>query len=93
MIEQIAIAVFGLTAIWLSQAPSEAHRKWAPVLGLMSQPFWFYATLAAEQYGIFVLTLFYTLAWCRGIKNHWFPKRGVHAMWEHLKKEFTSETQ
>tara|TARA_B100001105_G_C22307688_1_gene406658 strand:- start:548 stop:778 length:231 start_codon:yes stop_codon:yes gene_type:complete len=74
MIEQIAIAFFGLSAIWLSQSAREASRKWAPILGLSSQPFWFYATLTAEQWGIFVLSLFYTLAWMRGVKNHWMSK-------------------
>lgn len=74
MIEQMAIAFFGLSAIWMTQAPSDKHRKWAPVLGLCSQPFWFYATLTAEQYGIFVLSIFYTMAWARGIKNHWLKK-------------------
>ena len=72
MISQLAIALFGLTAIWLTQSVSAAQRKWAPVLGLCSQPFWFYATFTAEQWGIFVLAVFYTLAWCRGIKNQWF---------------------
>ncbi len=88
MITQIAIALFGLTAIWFSQSGKPKQRKWAPILGLCSQPFWFYATYSAEQWGIFALAMFYTLAWCRGIKTHWFPERGAQAMWRHLKKEF-----
>lgn len=72
--DQIAIAVFGLSAIWMSQAPSDRSRKWAPVLGLCSQPFWFYATFTAEQWGILILSVFYTLAWMRGIKNHWIVR-------------------
>jgi len=73
MIAQLAIAVFGVTAIWLSQASSLKSRKWAPVYGLAGQPFWIYATFSAEQWGIFVLSMFYTVAWMRGIKNHWIP--------------------
>jgi hypothetical protein len=74
MITQAAIAVFGLTAIWFSQSTNVKQRKFAPILGLCSQPFWFYATYSAEQWGIFVLAVFYTLAWCRGIKTYWFTE-------------------
>jgi hypothetical protein len=71
MIDQIGIALFGLTAIWLSQSSHFEHRRWACVLGLCSQPFWFYAAWSASQWGILVLTAFYTLAWARGVKTHW----------------------
>lgn len=71
MIEQAAIAVFGVSAIWLSQSANVKARKWAPVLGLAGQPFWIYATFEAGQWGIFILSMFYTAAWARGIKTQW----------------------
>ena len=71
MIEQFAIAIFGVSAIWLSQGSGRKGRKWAPVLGLAGQPFWMYATFTAEQWGILILSIFYTLAWMRGIKTQW----------------------
>jgi hypothetical protein len=71
MIAQLGIALFGLAAIWLSQSPAPQVQRWACVLGLCGQPFWFYVTWTAEQYGIFALCVLYTLSWARGVKTHW----------------------
>ena len=71
MIAQIGIALFGLTAIWLSQSPHLPHQRYACVFGLCAQPFWFYAAWTAGQWGVFVLCIFYTFAWVRGVKIHW----------------------
>jgi hypothetical protein len=72
--EQIAIAMFGVTAVFLSQSTSEKARKYASVLGLIGQPFWFYATYSSEQWGIFALCFFYTFSWGRGFWNNWIKK-------------------
>lgn len=69
--EQIAIALTGATAIWLTQQHRESWKKYASILGLIGQPFWFYATYKAEQWGIFGLTFFYTYSWAIGFKNNW----------------------
>ena len=71
---QVGIVVFGVAAIWLSQSPAPATRKFAPVCGLCSQPFWFYSTFVAEQWGIFAISLLYTASWVRGLHNQWFAK-------------------
>lgn len=75
MLEQIGIALFGLSGIWLSQDKRDNWRRWACVCGMAGQPFWFYATYTAEQWGIFTLAFFYTWAWWRGIRNHWLTPR------------------
>ncbi len=72
MIEQILLAFFGVTAIGFSQANNKLANKWAPVFGLCSQPFWFYATFVAQQWGIFFLCFLYTAAWGFGLYNQWF---------------------
>jgi hypothetical protein len=71
VIDQIAIACTGVTAIFLSQCKAEKARKYSSVFGLVSQPFWFYATIQAEQWGIVVLCFFYTLAWLKGFWMYW----------------------
>lgn len=38
-LSQASIAVFGVTAVALSQSLSPAARKWASVFGLVGQPF------------------------------------------------------
>jgi hypothetical protein len=69
--EQIAIALTGAVAIWLSQQSNDRLKKYACLLGIIGQPFWFYATFKAEQWGIFALSFFYTYSWFVGFKNNW----------------------
>lgn len=81
--EQLAIALTGVTAIFLSQSKSEHLRKWACWFGLVGQPFWFYAAYTAEQWGIFALCFLYTFSWARGVWNFWIKPRlnlGAHAL-------------
>lgn len=68
---QVAIFVFGVTAIWLSQSPDRAVSAWACVFGLASQPFFFYSTWRAKQWGMLLLTCFYAFAWARGVNTFW----------------------
>lgn len=71
MIDQVAIGIFGIASVWLSQDPREAWRRWACVAGLCAQPFWFYATFSAGQWGIFALSFVYTAGWARGAWHLW----------------------
>lgn len=70
MICQIAILLFGCSSIWLV-GRKEHWKRWAYIIGLLGQPFWIYTTLSTKQYGMFVLTLFYTYSWAQGIYNYW----------------------
>jgi hypothetical protein len=74
MIEQIAIALTGATAVWLSQDHRASWRKWACIFGVVGQPFWFYSAYQSEQWGIFALCFLYTYSWLRGVKNNWLVK-------------------
>ena len=71
MFEQIGIAFTGVIAIWLTQQRNESLKKYACLFGLASQPFWFYATYQAEQWGIFGLSFVYTINWLIGFNNFW----------------------
>ena len=73
--EQVGIALFGVAAIWLSQDTRESWRRYACVLGILGQPFWFYATYKAQQWGMFSLCFLYTYAWCRGFANNWLTAK------------------
>jgi hypothetical protein len=75
MMVQLFIAVTELIAIWLLQDKRENHRKFAPIFGLLGQPFWFYASYIADQWGAFILCFFFTAAWIKGLKDYWFTKR------------------
>lgn len=73
MIGQLWIALFGVSAIWLSMSPEPKTARWGCVCGMASQPAWFYETWIAEQWGIFALSFLYLLSRMRGIKTHWWP--------------------
>lgn len=47
--------------------------KWGFVVGLSGQPFWFLTSLLHGQWGVFILTAFYTCTYIYGIYN-WFRK-------------------
>lgn len=68
MIAQIGIAIFGVLAVWLSQESRIERRRWAPVFGLVGQPFWFWAAVSTEQWGIVALSVLYTISWARGLR-------------------------
>jgi hypothetical protein len=74
-VEQLAIVVTGGIAIWLANDPRESWRKWASVVGLAGQPFWFFSLSGADQWGIMILAAIYTVAWARGFHASW--RRGA----------------
>ncbi|HEY7824403.1 MAG TPA: hypothetical protein VIG24_16290 [Acidimicrobiia bacterium] len=73
-LSQYWIAIFGVSAILLVNQHSPKLRRWGPIMGMLSQPAWFYATWKAEQYGIFILSFIYAYSWGMGIYNCWFRK-------------------
>ena len=79
--DQIAIALTGVVAIWLSQDGRDEFRRYACLFGMAGQPFWFYSAYQAEQWGIFVLCIFYTYAWLKGVKLHWYDRFAEKVGW------------
>lgn len=69
--DQIAIALLGTTAVWLSQDERDSRRRWACIFGLLSQPFWFWSAWHAQQWGIFALCFIYAACWVRGVRTYW----------------------
>jgi hypothetical protein len=70
-LDQIGIALTGVTAIFLSQSGRESWRRWACIFGMIGQPFWFYAAITASQWGIVFVNTLYTVAWGKGLLTHW----------------------
>lgn len=66
---QIMIILFGVTTAYLASSKN----KWCVVTGLISQPFWIYSTYQTidTNWGMFVLTIYYTITWLRSIKTWW----------------------
>lgn len=72
---QIAITLLGPTAIWLSQSRSVRFQRWACIVGLVSQPFWFWAAWDSGQWGVFVVAVVCLLAWLKGLWVFWLAPR------------------
>lgn len=69
MVAQVAVLVFGVTAVVVVGLKGPL-RKWGYVIGLFSQPFWFYTFWHNEQYVMLAVAAFYTAAWLNGIWNN-----------------------
>lgn len=74
IIAQCVIAVFGVGAIYLSQDVAPERRRWAPVLGLLAQPAWFFTAIHHEQWGLLCLNFLYGYSWLRGFINQWLRR-------------------
>lgn len=62
---QLALATFGLTALWMATGNHPKARRWACVVGLAGQPLWLFASWQAEQMGMFLVSIAYTIVWGR----------------------------
>lgn len=69
-LDQIAIAFTGATAVFLTQC-RPALARYACLFGIAGEPFWFYSSWHAHQWGIMTLAVWYTAAWGKGILTNW----------------------
>jgi hypothetical protein len=68
---QIALAVFGLTAMWMAMGHNAKGRKWAPVVGLCGQPAWMLFSWQSQAWGLMLLSVAWSLVYVRGIAVQW----------------------
>ena len=68
---QIALAFFGLSALWMATGRNERARRWAPVVGLCGQPFWIAFALQSSAWGLLALSLAYSAVYARGAWVQW----------------------
>lgn len=71
---QFLLAVFGLIALCFAMSDIPKLRKWAPVVGLAGQPFWFVATIPTQQWGMVALSVAYSLVYINGVRLQWWKK-------------------
>jgi hypothetical protein len=69
-ITQLGILLFGCSAVWMVGRP-ESWSRWGYVLGLCSQPFWFYMSIKRRDWGVFLLNWLYLYSWAQGTWYHW----------------------
>lgn len=66
-VSQVAIPIFSCASIW---ALSTKRHKLGFILGLCGQPFWIYSTFTNQLWGMFAVSLWFTVNHIRGIYNH-----------------------
>lgn len=79
MTVQLALAFFGLAALWMSQGDNLQARRWAPVVGMLGQPFWIVFAIDAGAWGLLLLSLAYTVVYVRGAMVQWRYRRWVRS--------------
>lgn len=70
---QLALAFFGLSAMWMAMGKSTRARKFAPLVGLCGQPFWIVFAVQASAWGLLTLSLAYSVVYVRGAWLQWKP--------------------
>jgi len=73
---QAAILILSGLAIWLVTHKSASIRRWGYLAGLAGQPLWLITTYQHEQWGLVALSVWYTVAWGRGVFNFWIKRLG-----------------
>ncbi len=68
---QLALALFGLSALWMALGNSPRARRWAPLVGLCGQPFWIVFALGVDAWGLLAMSLAYTAVYVRGAWVQW----------------------
>lgn len=68
---QSLITLSAVLALALTQSRQARVRRWAPLVGLVGQPFWLYATFSWVTWGMFVCSVLYTLIWLYGTWVQW----------------------
>lgn len=85
MLEQIALAILGTSAAWLSQDARPRVARFACLFGLVAQPFWFMVEIAASNWPVVWLCCVYSAGWIRGLLNFWIrpwqARRRVARVW------------
>jgi hypothetical protein len=68
---QLCIAIFGLSALAMALGNHSRARRWAPVVGLLGQPFWFWFAWSTRGWGLMALVAAYTAVYLAGARAQW----------------------
>lgn len=63
VVSQFGLAFFGIAALSLAYLPEWPVSKWSPFIGLLGQPFWLYSGAKAKMWGVFAMSLVYSLVY------------------------------
>jgi len=64
---QLFLAMFGLTSVAFAMSNGPRRRAWAPIIGLLGQPFWAAFAYESGGWGLGLLVAAYTVVYVRAI--------------------------
>ena len=67
-ISQICIILFSCISIFLFS--TKKYYRYGFIVGICGQPFWLYASYTSKQLGVFIVAVWFTFSYIRGIRNH-----------------------
>lgn len=67
---QIWMVLFSCAAIWLL-GRRESWRRWGFIVGIIGQIAWFYTSICNRQWGLFLITVWWTYSYAQGIWFYW----------------------
>lgn len=70
-IVQAGLAVCGIASLFMAMGHNQVRRKWAPVVGLVGQPFWLVFALSTNAWGLLVTIAAFTSVYLFGAYEHW----------------------
>ena len=68
---QLALAFFGLSAMFMATGHNPRARRWAPIVGICGQPFWVIFSIQTHAWGLLALSAVYTAVYVRGAILQW----------------------
>jgi hypothetical protein len=69
MLLQLWIAITGCLFIWLTASPAPRTRRIGYAVGLLGQVGWFADTVGTDRWGVFTMTIIWTVGMVRGFRN------------------------
>lgn len=69
-IQIMLLFMSGITSFLITSRQKKIRRV-ACIIGLLNQPLWFITTWVHDQWGIFVLAIWITYTYARGLRNNW----------------------
>jgi len=67
---QLGILVMAPLTIFLLTRPGRKARRVGSAVGLIGQPLWIYTTYINGQFGLFIVSLWYTYCYINGVMHN-----------------------
>ena len=74
ILTEIMLFVCGAVSIFLLNL-NNRYSKYGVIIGLIGQPFWYISAYNSQSWGIFSVSILYSISFIVGIYNFWFKNK------------------